>query len=53
VDGTTSLPGVDAVPGQWITAVVADTVGVDLVAVPTDPGNAASAASSMFADSAG
>jgi MiaB/RimO family radical SAM methylthiotransferase len=35
VDGMTMLPGVDAVPGQWITAVVTDTLGVDLIAVPT------------------
>jgi tRNA A37 methylthiotransferase MiaB len=36
VDGMTLLPGVAAAPGQWITAVVTETVGVDLVAVPTD-----------------
>jgi tRNA A37 methylthiotransferase MiaB len=38
VDGMTLLPGVTAVAGQWITAVVTETAGVDLIAVPTtDP----------------
>jgi tRNA A37 methylthiotransferase MiaB len=36
VDGMTLLPGVNAVPGQWITAVVTETAGVDLIAVPTE-----------------
>jgi ribosomal protein S12 methylthiotransferase len=36
VDGMTLLPGVDAVPGQWVTAVVTGTIGVDLIAAPVD-----------------
>jgi ribosomal protein S12 methylthiotransferase len=50
VDGMTLLPGVRAVPGEWITAVVTETVGVDLIAVPTravlsaDPSASANAA---------
>ena len=36
VDGMTLLPGVNAVSSQWITAVVTETIGVDLIAVPTD-----------------
>ena len=36
VDGMTLLPGVSAPAGQWVSAVVTDTIGVDLVAVPLD-----------------
>jgi len=36
VDGVTLLPGVDLEPGQWITAVVTGTIGVDLVAAGVD-----------------
>ena len=36
VDGMTLLPGVDAAPGQWVTAVVTGTIGVDLIAAPVD-----------------
>jgi ribosomal protein S12 methylthiotransferase len=36
VDGTTLLPGVDAAPGQWVTAVVTGTIGVDLIAASVD-----------------
>jgi ribosomal protein S12 methylthiotransferase len=36
VDGTTMLVGVDAEPGQWITARVTGTLGVDLIAVPLE-----------------
>jgi len=63
VDGMTLLPGVDAVPGQWITAVVTETAGVDLIAVRTDApgfadasdlaGSSVLAASSVLADTAG
>jgi tRNA A37 methylthiotransferase MiaB len=37
VDGTTMLPGIKGSPGDWITARVTGTVGVDLIAVPLDP----------------
>ena len=36
VDGMTLLPGVDAASGQWVTAVVTGTIGVDLIAAPVD-----------------
>jgi ribosomal protein S12 methylthiotransferase len=35
VDGSTLLPGVAAVPGRWVDAVVTGTAGVDLIAVPS------------------
>ena len=35
VDGMTLLPGVKAAVGDWVSAVVVDTVGVDLVAEVT------------------
>jgi ribosomal protein S12 methylthiotransferase len=53
VDGMTLLPGVDAVPGQWVTAIVTETAGVDLIAVPADPISSALADSSVLADTAG
>lgn len=53
VDGMTLLPGVDAVPGQWITAVVTETMGVDLIAVPTDSSGSTSASPAVFANTAG
>jgi ribosomal protein S12 methylthiotransferase len=37
VDGMTLLPGVRAVAGDWVSAVVTETVGVDLIAVPVGP----------------
>jgi ribosomal protein S12 methylthiotransferase RimO len=42
VDGLTLLAGVNAPPGQWVSAVVTDTVGVDLVAVAVDTVDASS-----------
>jgi ribosomal protein S12 methylthiotransferase len=47
VDGTVLLPGVDAAPGDWISALVTGTIGVDLVAVPV------AVDSAVPADSAG
>ncbi len=35
----TLLPGVDAVAGQWVTAVVTETMGVDLIAAVTSTGS--------------
>jgi ribosomal protein S12 methylthiotransferase RimO len=52
VDGTTMLPGVTAAPGDWITARVTGTVGVDLVAVPLDGLDAVGVAA-VAADAAG
>jgi ribosomal protein S12 methylthiotransferase len=34
VDGVTLLPGVEAVAGGWVRAVVTGTAGVDLIATP-------------------
>jgi tRNA A37 methylthiotransferase MiaB len=37
VDGQVLLPGVKAAPGDWIEAVVTETLGVDLIATPAEP----------------
>jgi ribosomal protein S12 methylthiotransferase len=39
VDGITMLPDVEAAVGDWITAVVTGTIGVDLVAAPIEAGH--------------
>ncbi len=37
VDGQVLLPGVKAAPGDWIEAVVTETLGVDLIAAASEP----------------
>ncbi|MCD5313880.1 30S ribosomal protein S12 methylthiotransferase RimO [Kineosporia babensis] len=36
VDGQVLLPGVEAAPGDWVEAVVTESLGVDLVATPAE-----------------
>ncbi|GLY30259.1 ribosomal protein S12 methylthiotransferase RimO [Kineosporia sp. NBRC 101731] len=51
VDGQMLLPGVKASPGDWIDAVVTESLGVDLIAVPAD--DAVMSATSASVTSAG
>ncbi|MCE0540268.1 30S ribosomal protein S12 methylthiotransferase RimO [Kineosporia rhizophila] len=54
VDGQVLLPGVQAAPGDWVEAVVTETMGVDLIASAVDPAvDLAAPAGSSAVNSAG